>query len=257
MARSEAAETAVEPSRYITIPMGLLAVACFLLGILPTYVIPVIDRVVTPIVRESVVNELVPPFFTFTHGRDAELSDAFVSEFHDLGAQVGSQIVPGRGLVVLHQGSERNPVIFAMSTSYSVVVLALLLGASALVFRLLFRGRKVNRQPAWDGGLRRLLPEMTYTATGFSNHVRVIFDSIFRPSMAENTRESIAGHFRTAIRNGRQETYIVDRVAVQPIFRGARWLAARVAGMHSARVNAYAGYVLMSLLVFLVIQALL
>lgn len=228
-----------------------------LFGILPTYVIPVIDRVVTPLVHQSVVDELVPPFFTVTADRNLKFSDAFVSEFHDLGAQVGRGILPGRGLVVLHQGSERNPVIFAMSTSYTFVVLAVLLGASVLMVRLLFGGRTVKRQPAWDGGIRRLLPEMTYTATGFSNPVRVIFDSIFRPSMAENTRESIAGHFRTAIKNGREETYVVDRLAVHPVLRWSRWLAAVMGGIHSARVNAYAGYVLMSLLLFLAIQALL
>jgi len=210
------------------------------------------------VVHKSVVDELVPPFFTFTPGSGAtKFSDAFVSEFHDLGAQVGREILPARGLVVLHQGTDRNPVVFAMSTSYTVVVLALLLGASVLMVRLLFRGRSIKRQPVWDGGIRRLLPEMTYTATGFSNPVREIFDSIFRPSMVENTRESIAGHFRTAIRNGREETYIVDKLAVQPILRWSRWLAALMVGMHSARVNAYAGYVLISLLLVLAIQALL
>ncbi len=256
MARSEAAESATEAGRCTMIPMGFLAVACVLLGILPTYVIPVIDRVVAPVVHESVVNELVPPFFTFTPGRDATFSKAFVDEFHDLGAQVGRDIAPGRGLVILHQGAARNPVVFAVSPSYAFVVLILLLGASALVVRLLFRGRSVKRQPVWDGGLRRLLPEMTYTATGFSNPVRVIFDSIFRPSMAENTRESIAGHFRTAIRNGRQETYIVDRWAVNPLLRAARRLAALSGRVHSGRVNAYAGYILITLLLILTIQSL-
>ena len=48
--------------------------------------------------------------------------------------------------------------------------------------------------------LRRLLPEMTYTATGFSNPVRVIFDAVFRPTTVEDTRETVAEHFRTAIR---------------------------------------------------------
>jgi hypothetical protein len=41
---------------------------------------------------------------------------------------------------------------------------------------------------------------MTYTATGFSNPVRVIFRAIFRPTIVEDTRETVAEHFRTAIR---------------------------------------------------------
>jgi len=257
MARSPEAERAAEARRCTTVPLGMLAAACLLFGILPTYIIPVIDRVVSPVVHQSVVDELVPPFFAPAGDRNPKFSDAFVSEFHDLGAQVGRGALPAPGLVVLHQGSERNPVVFAMSTSYTLVVLALLLGATVLVVRLLFRGRSVERRPAWDGGIRRLVPEMTYTATGFSNPVRVIFNSIFRPSMVENTRETIAGHFRTAIRNGRQEIYVVDKLAVNPLVRGTRWLARALVRMHSARVNAYAGYVLVVLLLFLASQALL
>ncbi len=256
MARSREAESATETKRCTSIPMGFLATACLLFGILPTFIIPVIDRVVTPVVHQSVADELVPPFFLSAAHRNPSFNKAFVSEFHDLGAQVGREILPGRGLVILHRGSKSNPVVFAMSTSYTLVVLAFLLGASVLVFRLLFRGRSVKRQAVWDGGIRRLLPEMTYTATGFSNPVRVIFDSIFRPSLVENAKESIAGHFRTAIRNGREETYVMDRLAVNPVLRLARWLATVLVRMHSARVNAYAGYVLMSLLLILAIQTL-
>ncbi len=255
--KSKEAATATEASRSSIVPMGFLAVACFLLGILPTYVIPVMDRVVTPLVHESAINELVPPFFTFTPGKDSKFSEAFVDEFHDLGAQVGREVLPGRGMVVLHKGTERTPVVFAMSPFYSSIILVLLLGICFLVFRLLSRSRTVRRQVVWDGGLRRLNPEMTYTATGFSNPVRFIFESIFHPLMGENTRESVSGHFRTAIKNQRQETYILDSLVVQPILRGCRWLSVLVARIHSARVNAYAGYILVSLLLVLVIQSVL
>ena len=257
IARSREAETATEASHLSTIPMGFLAVMCFLLGIFPTYVIPVMDRVVSPVVHESVVNELVPPFFTFTPRKDTKFSEAFVSEFHDLGAQIGRQVLPGRGMVVLRKGTERNPVIFAMSPFYSFIILTLLLATCFLVLRLVLRGRSVKRRSVWDGGLRRLIPEMTYTATGFSNPVRVIFESIFHPLMAENTRESVAGHFRTAIKSQREETYILEALVVQPILRGCRWMAAFVAGMHSARINAYAGYILLSILFVLGIQSML
>ena len=45
------------------------------------------------------------------------------------GAQVGQEVLPGRGLVVMHRG-EANPVVFAMSTSYMLVALIVLLGAT-------------------------------------------------------------------------------------------------------------------------------
>ncbi len=256
MARSEEARKAREVRGSMKVPMGMLAVLCFLLGVLPTYVIPVVDQAVAPLVGQRVVDELVPPFFTVGYG-DSKFSEAFVSEFHDLGAQTGRGLIPGRGLVVLHRGSERNPVVFAMSTSYSLLMLVLLLGGAYLCIRGLTRGKRIERKPAWDGGVRRLLPEMIYTATGFSNPVRVVFDAIFRPSTAEDTKETVAEHFRTAIKNGRKEVHIVDRSVYQPMVKTVRSIATLLGQMHGGSVNVYAAYVLISLVCLLIVQLLL
>jgi len=256
IARTKQAEKAIEVRRSMMIPMGVLAVSCLLFGILPTYIIPVLDHTITPLTQESVVDELVPPFFTVAKS-DPKFSDAFVSEFHDLGAQTGRNVIPGRGLVVLHRGTERNPVVFAMSTSYTLVVLVLLLTGVFILIRVLTKARMVTRKPVWDGGVRRLMPEMTYTATGFSNPVRVIFEAIFRPSMLDERKETIAEHFRTAINNERKEVHIVDRSVFQPIVKWIQSMATLLGRMHSGSVNIYAAYVLISLVIVLIIQALL
>lgn len=255
-ARSKKAGVATEAKRSMIIPMGILAVSCFLLGILPTYVIPVMDHVVQPYVHESAMDQLVPPFFTVGKGNQ-KFSKAFVSDFHKLGAQVGSSVLPGRGLVIMRRGSARNPVIFAMSPSYTIVVLILLLGGSFVVIRLLTRRRERLHRSAWDGGLKRLLPEMTYSATGFSNPVRVIFSGIFRPIPVRDARETIARHFRSAIKKEEKEPHLLDRLFGTPIISGGRSLANRLGRMHSGRVNAYAAYVLGGMLLILLIQTLL
>ena len=251
--RSSSTEKVAEVKRSMLAPMGILALACLLFGILPTYVIPVLDKVITPLTRESVSDALVPPFFTVAPG-DAKMSDAFVAEFHDLGAQTGRSFLPGRGWVVLHQGREKNPVVFAMSTSYTFIVLILLLGGAFLVIRGLTKSRSVVRRPAWAGGLRRLTPEMTYTATGFSNPVRVIFEAVFRPSTFDEQRETVAEHFRSAIKNGRKEVHIMDRSFFQPVVKGIQWIARLLGRMHTGSVNIYAAYVFISLIVVLIIQ---
>ena len=256
MARSEKAQKAGEVRRSMIVPMGILVAFCFLLGILPTYAIPILDQTVSPLTQQSVVDELVPPFFTVGQ-RDPKFSAAFVSEFHDLGAQTGRGLLPGRGLVVLHRGSEKNPVVFAMSSSYTLFMLVLLLGGTCLVVRGLTKARNVTRQPAWDGGVRRLLPEMTYTATGFSNPVRVVFNAVFRPSTVEDTKETVAEHFRTAIKNGRKEMHIVDRLVFHPIIEFMQSTSMLLGQMHSGSVNAYAAYVIIGLIVVLIVQLLL
>lgn len=251
--RSARAERAEEARRPMTCAMGLLAAMCLLSGVLPTSIIPVLDGAVAPLARAHAADALVPPFFA----PGGALPAGFVSEFHDLGAQVGRGIVPGRGLVVLHRGGTRNPVVFAMSTAYTLGMLVLLLGLTLGAVRLATRARGVVRRPCWDGGLPRLLPEMTYTATGFSNPVRVVFNAVFHPRATEDTVEVVAEHFRTAVRRSRAEVYVVDRLVYEPMARGARRIADTLAAMHHGRINAYAAYVLLTLLAFLALGRLL
>ena len=160
----------------------------------------------SPVATEA----LVPAFFA--HSPDhARLPAEFAAEFHDLGAQTGQGVMPGRGLVVLLRGGRQNPVVFAMLTSYMAVVLVVLLAMAYGLVKVVFtRRRKVLRCACWDGGVRRLLPEMTYSATGFSNPVRVIFEAIFHPTTIENKPDTVTAHFRTAIRRRRIEVHIVQ-----------------------------------------------
>jgi hydrogenase-4 component B len=254
MSRSESAEQAPRARPSATVPMAFLAALCFLLGIGPTYVIPILDGAIAPIARNArAADALVPPFFAGNphHG---ELPAPFVADFQAIGAQVGQTVIPGRGLVVLHRGGAANPVVFAMSTSYMAVVLALMLLGAYVVFRLIVaRSRAVERRLVWDGGIRRLLPDMTYTATGFSNPVRVIFEAVFRPTMVEDTRETVGKHFRAAIRRTRGENHVLDRLVLDPISDAALWVANGFARMHHGFLNAYVFYGLGALLIALLV----
>ncbi len=254
-ARSAGAEHAAPASPALAWPMALLALGCLLLGILPTYVIPTLDLVAQPMAGAAAVSALVPAFFAPAEGA-TPLAPGFVAEFHDLGAQVGQGLLPGRGLVVLHPGGAANPVVFAMSTSYLIVILALMLGATWLVVRWLARGRQVVHRPAWAGGVPRLLTGMTYTATGFSNPVRVIFQAIFRPQLVEDTRETVAVHFLTGIRRVREEEHVVERLVYRPVSRAVLRVSNALARMHHGRVNAYAAYGLLALLAALILARL-
>ncbi len=250
--RSPEAERATEASRSMLAPMGILAALCLLLGVLPTFVISALGDVVSPLTHASATEALVPPLFASSLAH-AQLPGEFAAEFHDLGAEVGEQIVPGRGLVVMHRGGAQNPVVFAMSTSYLFPVLLILLGTVALVVRWgLGRRRSVVRRPRWDGGIRRLLPEMTYTATGFSNPVRVVFETVLRPTTRE-ARETVAEHFRAAIRRHREEVHVMDRLVVAPLGGVASKVANALARMHHGRLNAYVAYGLVTLVVALVL----
>jgi hydrogenase-4 component B len=249
VSRSEQATRAAEVPPSAIAPLVALASLCLLLGVLPTYVIPELSRQLGPLVGAGASDALVPPFFARAPGHEA-LPPVFAGEFHDLGAQVGERLARGPGLVLMHRGGATNPVVFAAAPAYLLLVLG---GFLVLVFVIVqvtvARRRTLVRRVVWDGGIRRLLPEMTYTATGFSNPVRVIFQAIFRPTIVEDTRETVAEHFRTAIVREADDVHVVDRLALAPARKVMLRLAHATARLHHGRLNAYVGYVLASLLV--------
>ena len=92
---------------------------------------------------------------------------------------------------------------------------------------------------------------MTYTGTGFSNPVRVIFEAVFRPTMVEDTRQTIGKHFRAAIRRTRGENHVLDRLVLNPISEAALWVANGFARLHHGVLSAYVFYGLGALVVAL------
>ena len=250
MPRSDAAAQVRETGLQALGPMAFLAVACLVLGVLPTYVVPAADQVVAPLTGASGATALVAPFFP-GHAGSSGLPAEFVDEFRQLGAQIGHGALPGRGLVVIHRGGDANPVIFAMSTTYMLVAFVVLLGVSAGLVRLFTGRNRKERRPVWAGGARRFLPEMTYSASGFAQPVRVVFEAILRPRIVDR-REAIAEHFRTAIHHQREEVHMIDRLVLLPLSAAAGWIAGNLTRMHSGWINDYAAYALWALVAFLI-----
>jgi hydrogenase-4 component B len=254
IARSRGAAAARRIGRAATLPMAVLAVVCLGLGVLPTLVVPSLNRAVQPIAHASGVGALVPPFF-LASAKDAHgMNPGLLHDLSQIGAQVGKGVLPGRGEVLLHAGGKQNPVVFAMSPLYAAAVLLLLLALTYIVFWLVRKRRRVERKKEWDGGLYSLAPSMTYTATAFASPVRVLFNAILRPTITERTETESAGkHFRTAIHRREEHVHVVDRLTLKPLAAGLKWMARLLARMHHGSVNAYAAYILLSLLLVLAI----
>ena len=243
--RSPEAAGARRSLRTVCVPMALLASVCFGLGVLATGVIPVLGRLAAPLVGADATDALVPAFF-----RDAQsLSAGLVHDLTQIGAQLGRGIVPLRGLIVLHSGGAVTPVVYAMSTTLTFVVLVCMLFLVWLCARGLRRHRHVTRQRLWDAGLARIRPEMTYTATAFAAPVRVLFNNVFSPDIAKH--EQHQGAFLTASRRQEHTRNLVDRFAIHPVAATSRSVAGKLASAHHGPVTAYAMYVLVALLVAL------
>jgi hypothetical protein len=84
----------------------------------------------------------------------------------------------------------------------------------------------------------------------------VVFDAVFRPTTVEDTRETVAEHFRTAIRREKERVHPVDKLVFHPVKKAVMWLADRLAAMHHGHLNVYAAYVLLAILAALLITLL-
>ena len=208
---------------------------------------------VAPLAHESAVAALVPPFFARPQAQQA-LPPAFVAEFHDLGAQVGRDVLAGQRARRAASAAKQQP---GRVRDVDVLHGCRARGHSRSGFRripLLSLDRALARGPVWAGGLRRLTPGITYTATGFSNPVRVIFQAIVLPPTAEDSIEAVARI--SARRSARTHPRPISSTASCSNPRSALGtLAAIVRKMHVGHVNAYAAYVLLAMLVVLVLGA--
>ena len=243
--RSRAAARAHSAPRTVWMPMALLALGCFGLAMLATGVIPLLGRLTAPLTGADAADALVPAFF----GHVQVLSQGVVQSLAELGAQLGGDIVPLRGLVILHSASASGPIVYAMSTVLTFVVLVFLLLLTWLFAHGLRRHRRVARRVVWDAGLTHLRPEMTYTATTFASPVRVLFRSIFSPDVAR--QDQLQGASVTASRRRERNVNLVDRLFIHPVAASSRSVARVLAEAHHGPVTAYATYVLVTLLALL------
>lgn len=251
--RTAMAAEATAPARSAAAAMLILAIICVILGLGVTWVIPVINSAMNPLTNSRAAHALVPPFFENV-GAHHPLPAAFENGFAQIGARVGADIIPARGLIVMHH-TRNNTVVYAMSTFYMAAVLIMIIFITWMAVRVFSRRRRIISGEPWAGGICRLGPDMSYSATGFSNPIRVIFRSIFRPAIRENSTLAVAGHFRTAIKRERDDGYLVDRLFLQPIAASARWASAQLARLHRpAVVNAYAGWLFLTLILLLLIN---
>ncbi len=83
----------------------------------------------------------------------------------------------------------------------------------------------------------------------------MIFEAVLHPAEGEDNVDAVARHFRTAIVRNHTEAHIVDRLVLEPPVTALRWLADIARRMHVGNVNAYAAYVLLTMLVVLVLGA--
>ncbi len=211
--RSAPAEQAHEVGPAMRLGMGLLAVACAVLGLAPTQVIRLLDPL--------------------TH----QLT----------GQQLGAQVSLADGLVLASLTAKAGTV----STSGMVLMLVCLLPVPLGLWWVFGRKTKTRRGPTWDCGQRGLTPRMQYTATGFSKPIRMIFKALFRPRSDVQREYDFSPYFATTLRFESHVEEVFERRIYRPGRILILRLARRVRRLQAGSIHVYLAYIFVTLLLLL------
>jgi hydrogenase-4 component B len=209
MARSRGAARASEHRQPIAGP-ALLAAVCVALSVGAPIVLTALDR----IVRATTGTEL-----------QARL------------------LVPNLTVIPAHTNFS------AFSPTYLAAFLIAVAALPLLIYRL-SRPRAATRVvPVWDGGIVTFQPRMQYTATTYTNPIRVTFDELYQPTIhVERASDDPAGrsgpvHYQSRV------APLFENYLYNPLIRAVERLAAAVRPLQSGDVNLYLLYVFLVVLV--------
>jgi hydrogenase-4 component B len=211
MPRSHHAQHAKEVPVSMRIGMGALATACVALGLTPMVVIPMIDGVVAP----------------FT------------------GAQLAQSVISEHGWALMPMGAEfasiSTPVLLLLlAITIAVVVLAVVLIAGRLQRRF---------YKTWGCGIN-VKPRMEYTATGFSQPIRQVFSTIYRPTVkVEKDMLETSRYFAKRMRFEVHIEPTFQRYLYDPVVRVFNVLANRLRVVQAGSLHLYLAYIFLTLLV--------
>ncbi len=211
--RSDHARDAVEAAPSMRVGMGILTVACVLLGLFPTAFIRLFD----PLTQQL------------------------------LGEQIGPKLSLANGLVL---GSlSKYPGTISMSGLVLTVVC--LLPVPLGLWLIFGRQTRTRRGPTWACGQPGLTPQMEYTATGFSKPVRMIFKALFQPRRDVQREYDFSPYFATNIRfESHIEEVFVERL-YRPLRIWILRVSRRVRALQAGSIHAYLLYIFLTLLLLL------
>lgn len=211
--RSAHAEMAHEVGPTMRAGMGLLALLCIVLGLVPAITL----RLLAP-VTQALIGVVAQP--------------------------TGLRLQPAPASGSIASGAYAPLGILAL-----VVVLA---GLGLLLARLLGGQARERIAPPWVCGVA-LEPQMQYTATALTKALRIIFRTLVRPYRQTDPEYTQSPYFIKAVRyTGRlvpiYEDYLY-RPAVQTLLTGAK----RLGALQNGQLRTYLAYLFVTLIVVLLI----
>ncbi len=216
--RSSHAEHAKESPAPMIAGMLLLASACVVLGVVPGYVIGLLDRPTS-----------------------------------ELLSGVGSSaVVIAHGPLVL---TSRSAPVGLAATSISVTAVAVLFALIAMVawaLRSWPSGAARRLEPTWTCGMKPS-SRFDYTATAFAKPLRLIFAALYRPRREVVTESGSSPYVITRLSYRGEVVDLAETVLYARLKHGLKSGAEAIRAYSTGRIHGYVGYLLVTLIVTLLI----
>ena len=212
--RSHEAEHAHEAPRSMLLGMGLLALACVVLGLAPFVVVPALGAVLAGL------GGLPDTQATFTLGLTLHTPGGFGS----------------------------------MSPTLIVLGLLIILGLVPLALIVVRANRRLRVGDTWGCGRIGQTPRMEYTATAFAEPLRRVFAELYRPTKELTIDfHPESKYFVQSIAYHSTITPWFEQVLYEPFLRLVRFAARQVRRLQSGSLYLYLTYVALALVLLLII----
>jgi hydrogenase-4 component B len=211
--RSRHSEEAREVALSMRAGMAILAVACIVLGLGATWVLPAFD----PITAQM------------------------------FGSTVSQNLTTANGFVLTAGSPNRGTV----STPLLALTLVALSGIPLLLWHIWGRRKQRVWGPTWDCGLPGLTAENEYTATAFSKPLRMIFAALFRPRREIQAEFDVSPYYPTAIRFESEIQPAFEKNFYDPLLEGTLRIARRMRMIQAGSLHAYLTYIFTTLILLL------
>ena len=202
--RSDRAERAEEAPFWMLSGMGLLALACLLLGVLAPFLIPLLAPVTEGLVGGA---------------------------------------VPARGpAIALGYGSLSTPAMGG---------LILLLVPLPILIAMAYGMGRSRVSETWGCGLKTLTSRMEYSAAAFSNPLRTVFATVYRPRGRVVATYGASRYFKGAMRADTRVEPLFEQRLYAPIATFLVMIAYQVKRIQTGSIHAYITYIFATLILLL------
>ena len=212
--RSPAAEHAHETAWPMRLGMGLLALLCVGLGVLPFAVMPVLSQVLTGL------GGLPPAPVSFSFGLSLQTPDGF---------------------------GQMSPTLIAVG-------LLVILGLIPIFMRLFRVNSNLRVSATWGCGQLGQTPRMEYTATAFAEPLRRVFAQLYRPTKELSIDfHPESKYFVQSIKYHSEIMPWFEKVLYSPLIAGLRFTARQVRRLQSGSLHLYLLYISLTLILLLIV----